>query len=397
MKIVITVFLASLCLVTTTYSQNTLLLEVGKPFPYHGNKSLTETIKGKKVILDLFSSNCIVCFQSLPKIQALKEAFDTKLDFVLIGNEDGEIQKDYQRFQKALKLQLPVFFDSSFFRIFNIEIVPKYIWLDADGSIYAITDNRELTADKLNAFIDGRINESSLAANEKIVGVPDSGLIFTSALINSAPNSQTVLPPSLRFGTSTKKFKVAKVTVEKLYFYAFFKKAWWNESDSMYTSYYRKPLLTNSKNPLNPQMFDWSFEGSKFVNEEILQEKLKSDLDVYFGYKPMIVEMEMPCWKLIVLPGMKEKLRSRGGPTKHVGNYGYRELANVPVLELIRLLRFSSENDEIFLDETDIEFNIDIKIEAPLTIPSLLYSELEKKGLKVVEGKKLMKVLVLLD
>jgi len=59
-------------------AQNRLPLKTGEKFNYSANKELNDILaeerqKGRKVILDLFSSSCIVCFRMLPKTEDLQK------------------------------------------------------------------------------------------------------------------------------------------------------------------------------------------------------------------------------------------------------------------------------------------------------------------------------------
>ncbi len=117
-------FCVAVCLISGFFvrSQDELPLEIGQKAPdtilaviKTVSKVFENNKEGRSFVIDFFSSSCVVCFQNLPKVKKLQQQFNNKIQFVLWGYEDGDIQSVYEKFQKKLNLDLPVLFDSSIF------------------------------------------------------------------------------------------------------------------------------------------------------------------------------------------------------------------------------------------------------------------------------------------
>jgi hypothetical protein len=344
-----------------------------------------------------------------PKVKELQEKYQSELSFVLIGDEDGKIQKVYKRFESALQLAFPVVYDSNVFNVLNIEFVPKYIWLTEKGEISAVTGPEEVTVANIEKFISGgrvpslKANLSEPFATDKLLlmdgnGGSDTDFLFRSVLTLAKKSLRGYIPLSLAYNSKGKFFQTLNVSMDQLYFYAYFGKAWWSVSDSMYGKYYPKPVYAgfNSKDSaVLKNRYSYSFKGQDTANKEVLKKALQNDLSTFFGFVVHELEMQMPCWKVQVVPGMREKLRSKHKTTFYDGDFGDRDYKNVPISEIITTLHSVSDSRDPFIDETGIDFNIDFKVEAPMTVSSILYSEMEKMGLKVVRSTHPMKVIIL--
>lgn len=401
----------------TVFAQPKLELKQNAAFTYQRNKALTESIqsttiiKGKKVILDLFNSSCIVCFRMLPKIQAFQDQFGSNLQFILLGDEDAHIRKVYEKFRKNMGLEFPVMYDSVFFRAYDIPFVPRYIWIDESGFVRAVTGPDEVTESNIQSFIKygsfaiKPVVKRTFFSPDKLLltggnGGTDTSFLFRSILSLYQTSLIAYTPLKLEYDKNNM-FQALGVTMADLYRYAYFGKARWNIHDSMYGEYALTPLFTTDRVPDSPAIakrYCYSFKSPEVVgDEDLLQRALRNDLATFFGYEVMLTRLKMPCWKLLVLPGLREKLRTKFTEQRIETTYAGMDFQNVPVTVVLENLNYLRTDDYPYINETGINFNIDLSLEGMMTDPRELHKALRNAGLALVEGEKEMWVLVLSD
>jgi thiol-disulfide isomerase/thioredoxin len=115
-------------------AQKKIPLELGTDFPYKTNKNLNELLalerkgKGRKIIIDLFGSSCVVCFRMMPKMQEIQDKYRDSVLVVLLGKEDRDIRKVFDKFKSKMSLNFDPVYDSAFFDTYSIPFLPHYIW-----------------------------------------------------------------------------------------------------------------------------------------------------------------------------------------------------------------------------------------------------------------------------
>ncbi len=181
-------FLANLCLsVLITCAQNNSVTypEIGKLSPefylsdikYYSEKNASsEDFRGRWLILDFWSSSCVSCIKSFPKINSLRKQFNNKIEFILIGYNDDHIELLFEKFKKKFELQLPVVYDTNLFKVFEIPSVPHIVWIDNNGIIKAITTSHELTTDNLQSFLTG--DQLNLAVKDNKISMDEKSKAF---------------------------------------------------------------------------------------------------------------------------------------------------------------------------------------------------------------------------
>lgn len=399
------------------FSQQKLELKLNTNFAYKGNKALTESIqsttiiKGKKVILDLFNSSCIVCFRMLPKIQTLQDKFGSNLQFILLGDEDAHIRKVYEKFRKNMGLEFTVVYDSVFFRSHDIPFVPRYIWIDEFGIVRAVTGPDEITENNIRSFIKYGsfaikpvVERIAFSADKLLLtggnGGTDTSFLFRSVLSLYQPSLIAYTPLKLEYDKNNM-FQALGVTMADLYRYAYFGKARWNIQDSLYGEYALTPLFTTDRVPDSPAIakrYCYSFKSPDVMgDEDLLQRALRNDLATFFGYEVMLTRLKMPCWKLIALPGFRDQLRTKFAKQRIETTYAGMDFNNVPVAVVLENMYYLRTDEYPYINETGINFNIDLSLEGMMTDPLELHKALRKAGLALVEGEKEMWVLILSD
>lgn len=397
-------------------SAQKMTLMTDAPFPYEGkfyfNSDPTQAkaisaFKGQNVIIDLFSSNCVVCFQMLPKINALQKQYYNELKFLLIGFHDQKIEVLYDKFKARLNLTMDVAFDSLIFQSIQVNSLPTYIWINKAGIVEAVTGPSELTEENVTLFING--HQLPFAAVAKAVsydskkpyllngnGGDDKNFLVRTVFGKWSPSMPYFLPQRLKFLPSTQHFNVLGAGLNHLYNYAYWGKAHWEDRDPYYGKIWLKPIVLDyNGDTLAIKLKDLYCYGVAFAGkqEPDLSGLMRKDLEAYFGYSVYIETHLMPCYLVrIKSPGL---LRSSHTDTSFEYNHAGFSLRNMKFNTIIQLLAYYSTNDLPFLDESNIDYRVSIDVDALLTNQEDFFSALEDQGVIIERSTRPMKILVL--
>jgi len=380
---------------------------VSNVHPGQGTLNL-DSLKGKFIVLDFFSSSCVVCFKSLPKINELQEKYKQKLKIILIGKDDARIRTVYNKYAERFQLHLTVAFDSMLFAKQQIESVPYYLWIDDENTVQGVTGPEQLTEINIDEFLNKRYTALNPGKQQKIPfdetkpilvrgnGAPDSQFLYRSVLLNWNSSMETCFPPSIDYALSPFTFQAMGVTIQSLYNYAYIGADGWRPGHQLYGSYNDKPLLEMGDSSLLKQLFSYSLSlpSYKFQKEQI-QNQMKIDLFQFFGFSVREEIRNMPCWKLVATPEGRLRSRTKKNVKKTSGSKVSIDYEFVPVVNLIKTLQAYTFPNEILVDETGIEGYIDVKLEAILTDPEDVRKALLNRGFDLWKSEKPMKVIVL--
>lgn len=394
-------------------AQNRLPLKAGEKFNYSSNTELNDILtkerqKGRKVILDLFSSSCIVCFRMLPKTEDVQKKYKDSIRIIMLGKKDPDIEAIFKKFKSKLSLTLEALYDSTFFEQYKIPAFPHYIWLDENGIIQATTGPDELNPMVLERFIAGSPIFKDEVINKYIFddsklflvngnGGHDTGFLFRSVLSRWTKTQPTSYPKHLQYSPKGNFFQAFSVTVADLYMYAFLEWAWWDTRDTVYGKIYPVPFELDREAHLDKSpRYNYSFSTTlPDSGNALLRRSLRNDLATYFGYEAMVVNRLMPCWKLIAMPNAKERLKSRYQQTKYSGSYTNINFQCVNISTVVNLLLSSKQDNYPYVDATGIDYPIDLSFEAVLYDRESVVYALRKIGLDLVLSEQLMQVLLL--
>src|SRR5215217_1363253 len=400
-------------------------------------KSLSE-FKGKITILDFFTAGCASCFESMPKISKLRKKYKDKLEIMMIGLDDRNLQAVYDKYRKKWDLDIPVaFIPKKQWNLFDIIGVPHIIVLDKEGIVKT----------KIISF-DEKLIESLLAGQSiNVLEIQSSAERIKSAasydhkkpfLINgNGGNDTSYLFRSLiskwdgkiidrPFYTminqnemSGAKSRLDLIGVPLIHLY---KLAYGDTlhpypslspgiQASSYGSYWKHPLLqVRDSSQLDrswlskSNMYNYSLTvPPSHATTDRIQKIMQRDLENYFGYTATIETREMPCWYLRVRNKDVFKLRSGNRSKEQVMQERTptertdMAVLNAPIAELILYLSYNDQNGPPIIDETGIDYKIDIYIEGLTSDINDLNNGLKKNGLELVKGVKPMKVVIIRD
>jgi thiol-disulfide isomerase/thioredoxin len=416
MKALITLALAMLWL--SAYAQDfDTPLKIGEPFPpefklnYRGQPTPLSAWKGKNIILDFFNSNCPVCFQTMPKIDSLQRKFKGKVDFIMVGKEDGRIQKIYERFEKRLNLQMDKTFDSSLGAKLLLPFNPIYVWIDRNNIVRAISSGHKLNSDTIDLFIKGGaptkesfIEKPQFNALDWPQDLPgnDTNAFFIRSALTIGDSTSGNYPPTLSFSEKGPFFLAVNLSLRPLYQLAILKSTALDPGDALYGKVWPKLYIqrNSTQKPLPftgaTGVYSFSFHTNQSNQDTaVLRKTMVKALENYFNYTAEIQYLEMPYYSLQRVKGARYNLRSRGGPTVSHCDASRIELINASLDQMLERVKYYSRDPQPFINDTAIDYPVDLSFEAPLINLKLVNESLQKKGLVISESKKMMAVIVL--
>ena len=127
---------------------------------------------------------------------------------------------------------------------------------------------------------------------------------------------------------------------------------------------------------------------------------MRNDLDNFFGYNVKVETRLLPAYKIVVVDSiLASGLKSKGGTPDEWGTpwtYGVK-LTNMPMGEMIMALAIFHEKDPPIIDETGINYNVDLNLVADVYNFEDIRKGFQKLGLDLVKYDKPMKVVVIRD
>lgn len=424
----------NLAICQTSIEADTIKPEIGKPMPdftltnvHHYNKSSSVSLndfKGKWLFFDFWFSGCVNCIKSFPKVNLLQEKFKGKIQFLLVGVNEREkffgkgIELTYEKLRQRQNLNLAIAYDSILNFKWDIWSMPHIIIVDPQGIVRYITDGRDMTVGKVQDLIDER--KVSFYPKDKMrlpfdpTQISNEDVVYRSVLTRwngEMPNA----PFMNYYFTYDKKADIefSMIPLYGLYNLAYVSKYSWSSTDSLYSEVYPFPVLEVKDSALF--QFDTHLDFGKGLynyslaippNERKIENVMKvmqEDLKRCFGYTVNLEIRSILVWKLIAKPGAAEKLKtktdipyfSESGGASGAGGF---EIRNASVDFLLGYVRkYISDYEPPFFNETGIDGNIDIKMDALMTNREQVIKALRMNGLDLVKRERLMKVIVVRD
>ncbi len=414
--------------------------EIGKVIPefalknirYYAKENVTnKDLQGKWVILDFFSKWCSSCFASFPKTNMLLDEFKDRVDIILVGDlrRGGDVEKAYEKYREKLKLELPVTYDAQIFEQWKIEYVPFLVWINNKGIVKAVTTSADLTSDNIKSFIEGKTFDFSDRSSAGISSILNSYMYNKPLLIDgNGGDEREFLHRSLltKWDPTTRQsilrsidclvtddvvegyddkglFQVTGAILEWLYEYAYFGEE--INIVNRYDEVFHMPVLKL----MDSSLFRYDFQTGEGVynyslmvpkgkaTRSYLMETMQRDLKNYFGYDVSTGVQKVPYWSLKISEEAKSKLKSKGAIEVVDGTHSGYVLKNVSIQQIIRIVAGYHEQEPPFIDETGIDFNIDLEIDAMMSNLDDIKSELVKQGLILERGEREMPAIVIRD
>lgn len=424
----------------------TRLPEVGKPCPdftlsdvthFEKNEVTLADFKGEWLFLEFWFTGCSTCIWNLKTASDLQREFEGDATFLLVGYDGGavgsNIREVFEKLRVKQGLNIPSAYDSTLAKRWGFTSLPYVVAVDPNGIVRAMTHATNLTTGAIRALLAGEeivFNESenSTTFNPRVMNgdsvVERKNILHHSMLTRATDeNFYAGYADVERYTSLSAKewnregIRMSRVSLLWLYSVAYLGKPHWTFKfwgEPTYGTVYPFPVVEvadsasfkhHDNDSIRYNYFLW-VPAEKRKSRQTLMECMQHDLQRAFGYAASVEERCMPVWKLIAIPKAKakNKLATKGGERYFSGGEGASIVAgftlrNVSLSDFLVYLCFYLNDKERhpFIDETSIETNIDITIDADLTNMEDVRNELRKFGLDLVPGTRKMSVLVIRD
>lgn len=119
----------------------------------NGNEVTLSKLKGKKVYLNFWTTECPYCRMEMPEINRFNKEYGDKI--LVYGINLGEDTDVVKQFISENKLEFPILMDSdlSVGYAYNIYYIPESVYIDENGIIKAVV-NSAMNYDQLVAYLE---------------------------------------------------------------------------------------------------------------------------------------------------------------------------------------------------------------------------------------------------
>lgn len=144
-----------------------VVLQVGDRIPFSELHNMinypTKTFKfsdkkAKLFLLDFWATTCSPCIKFWPTAMRLQQEFSGDLQIITVNSyEDAKRIKSFLTKRKVIdgfEMLLPTACrDSTLWNNFPSGVLPRYVWIDSQGIIQAITNTKDVTSDNIRKWL----------------------------------------------------------------------------------------------------------------------------------------------------------------------------------------------------------------------------------------------------
>jgi len=417
---------------------------IGDSFPYYNFTDLvnyktksatTKDFRGKWLIVDFWATSCSGCLHSFPKMDSIAKEYRDKIQIIMIGvtkwtaredvRKSEKLTKDiYGRLEKLHNLNITTSFDSTAKFRFGLYGLPLIYVISPNGEIKAkvVSINRE----SLNAILAGRTPYMEraysqfetlenanydyklplLTNGQNANGGIDTSYIFRSILVdydNSMPRYNAVnLSREFNSSPSLNRITVFNHNFNELLNIAFFGKDAWEIWDEDYEEHWPNPIWENSKG-VNEGFLKYTYElefPKEFGSRDYLMNSMQSDLKKYLAHNIRLEKRKLPVYYLIVSDSLKlKKIKTKDRNASRFAKMTFDGIpfVNYPFRKFYKQLVLNMELKYPVIDSTGFQENITYYFKANMVDPRDIAEKLNDIGLKLIEGKKEMEVIIVGD
>lgn len=404
-KTLLILVLAMLCLIFKADAQGLKPLKIGDTVPeviwklplqvvnhHEGKETITlDNYRGKMIILDFWATWCTACIAAMPNLHALQDQFKNQLMVIPVTNDPATKAKTFLKNNRSIShLKLLSIVDDTLLRkLFPAKSIPHYVWILPDGTVKAITETHQLTADNV-----ARILKSPAATKLVLKDAFDlkKPLMLTGDLAGSRLMQYSFFIEGNHLGLPSRAgMRIKADTIYGRYctnftllnMYRFLAHELFMKNGETFNG--SKQFVLEVKDPGNLD-FEQSFNSASGTPKEVARQTwLEQHLCSYevilpmhaagqlyptilqllnsaSGYHARIEKRKMSCW-VLVKTGPIAQLISKGVRPE---NRGAKEtpgkLTNAPVGKLTAMLNNAKISKLPVINETGIEEHIDLSL-----------------------------------
>lgn len=273
---------------------------------------------GKIIILDFWNTYCSSCISGLAKMDSLQKKYNDQIVIIPVATQSKEVVTKFWRTNHITKkLNLPTLFeDTTLKKLFPHNGVPYLIWINKNGIFQAATNSEYINEKEIQAVLKGNISnwiqvplQSKIDLDEKLLKFEKANTkayysAFTNYLSNKAKTDFKYTIDSVK---RTIRIICINGTIQTLYHLSlsdlpelqYPKMQTYNINDKSKLKYdksYGYKTKWDAENKYCYELF-WPLDSS--LNIEKAFQKMRSDLDAYFGYRSEIIPIKTDAFILV--------------------------------------------------------------------------------------------------
>ncbi|MCZ4224835.1 TlpA family protein disulfide reductase [Pedobacter rhodius] len=360
--------------------------------------------KGKMLILDFWATWCAPCIAMNPKMEALQQQFDGRVQFLPVAYQSYQ---DVNTFYRKLEKQtgkypaLPmVTGDTILARLFPHQTLPHYVWIGGDGIVKAITDRQPITAENIEKLLAEGSLSLRVKQDEKKVYKSDEPLffagtdlgegLFRSQLSGYVPGAGRGMYKDVEIQMNE---PVRRITARNLTIPELFRLAYKKERKEMLLEVSDTAQL-EPKKVASIDFLDWLKQGRGYCYELMVPEQLKNNaytlmqdqLKSFFSdYHIGLEKRKVKCLAL-VRTSTTDKLHTAGGvPSAYLDGFGGKFKSCYLSVFLSRMQVPLQGNPLPLIDETGYKAMADLELTANMGNLDDVNKALARYDLRFVE------------
>ncbi|MBX2925427.1 MAG: TlpA family protein disulfide reductase [Chitinophagaceae bacterium] len=370
---------------------------------------------GKLTILDFWATWCSSCIKALPKVEALQKEMGDRVQFILVNTKNSgdnpiKIRNFFSKWKERYGANLnlaSVEQDTLLDALFPHQLIPHYVWIDAGGKIAAFTSVEQLTAANIKAVLEKERVQIAMKKDQDA----SSPLFTNSDLPQSQLRSYSIflkgkfdgLPSGNRLHQSGDTVYGHGITNTPL------KDMYLTILQKLYPGFTENHLILEMKKP-----FKWTIpaiegEQNAWYKENMyslevivpidkvstLYKEMLQELNRHSGYTAKMENRNINCF-VLMSTSKKDQLKSRGGETDIRMFYVDRPyLKNAPLQYLIARLNNCPAIAIPIVDETGIDFPVDMDFPEGFSDLEKITLRLKQYGLVLEKAERNMEVFVI--
>ncbi|HEY0897451.1 MAG TPA: hypothetical protein VGE15_12915 [Sphingobacteriaceae bacterium] len=385
-------------------------LEIRNIINYKTGSANISDFKTRLIILDFWSTYCSSCIPSLKKIDSLSKVFKGEVTFLPVTRQSSAIARAAW---KKHGYSLPSATEDRVLQtLFPHKFLPHLVWI-LDGRVKATTSSGEVSADNIRAVL--RSGNVALRSKADVMdydpgkplfignnGSSGKELRYYSMISASTPGipaggGKRTLPGNI-LRISYTNYEVAKL------YQAAFKEAdplleYPNRVLFLVSDSIRHMLVRQKNDPYWSEKSTFSYQlqfpGNRNANAfRVMQDDLNRFFATAYGFRGGIEKVEVNVLALVRQKHDGRLKASSGAPFRRVTKTSYSS-ANLPLSDLVTQLATVHSKLEIpIVDLTNFSAPVSLELDAGLEDLHALNLELDKYGLQLKEGKRVVDMLV---